>query len=59
MAWSTSSRQVIEQVKDATPNGFTDTGSNWTKKDALPAGYTDNGNNWVSTTTKVAREVPA
>jgi len=59
MAWSTSSRQVIEQVKDATPNGFTDTGSNWTKKDALPAGYTDNGTNWVSTTAKVAREVPA
>jgi hypothetical protein len=59
MAWSTSSRQVTEQVKDAAPSGFTDTGTNWTKKDVLPAGYTDNGTNWVSTTAKVAREVPA
>jgi len=59
MAWSTSSRQVTERVKDATPNGFTDTGSNWTKKDTLPAGYTDNGTKWVSMTAKVAREVSA
>ena len=59
MAWSTSSRQVTEQVKDTAPSGFTDTGTNWTKKDTTPAGYTDNGTNWVSTTAKVAREVPA
>jgi len=49
---------VTYQIKDATPNGYTDTGSIWSKKDALPAGYTDNGNNWVSTTAKVAEVVP-
>ena len=59
MAWSTSSQQVTYQIKDATPNGYTDTGSIWSKKDALPAGYTDNGSNWVSTTAKVAKVVPA
>ena len=58
MAWSTSSQQVTYQIKDATPNGYTDTGSIWSKKDALPAGYTDTGNNWVSTTAKVAEVVP-
>ncbi len=59
MAWSTSSRTVNVSVKDATPAGFTDTGSDWTKKGALPAGYTDNGTNWVSTTAKVPQVVPA
>ena len=59
MAWSTSSKQVTYQVKDATPTGFTDNGSIWSKKDELPAGYTDNGSNWLSTTPKIARVVPA
>ena len=58
MAWSTPTQQVTYQIKDSTPNGYTDTGSIWSKKDALPAGYTDNGSNWVSTTAKVAEVVP-
>lgn len=29
MAWSTSTQQVTFQIKDATPNGYTDNGSNW------------------------------
>jgi hypothetical protein len=34
-------------VKDTTPAGFTDTGTQWKKKDAAPAGYTDNGTQWI------------
>ena len=48
-----------DQVKDATPAGYTDTGSTWSKKDAMPTGYTDNGSAWVQTTAKVAKIVPA
>ena len=47
------------QVKDATPAGFTDTGSQWTKKDAAPAGFTDNGSEWISITGKESQVVPA
>lgn len=50
-------------VKDATPAGFTDNGSAWTKttqvRDSMPAGYTDNGTAWVKTVSKVAQVVPA
>jgi len=46
-------------VKDATPNGYTDTGTEWKKKDVAPTGYTDNGTQWVKTTAKIATEVPA
>ena len=33
-------------VKDATPTGYTDTGSEWKKRDAAPTGYTDTGSEW-------------
>jgi antitoxin (DNA-binding transcriptional repressor) of toxin-antitoxin stability system len=50
-------------VKDATPTGYTDTGTAWIKdievKDATPIGYTDNGTAWVKTVGKVAQVVPA
>ena len=49
-------------VKDQTPAGFTDTGSNWTKqtqvKDQTPSGYSDNGTTWVKVAAKVAKVVP-
>jgi hypothetical protein len=46
-------------IKDPTPSGFTDTGTEWKKKDATPMGYTDDGTQWVKTTAKIATEVPA
>lgn len=46
-------------VKDPTPSGYTDTGTEWSKKDAAPAGYTDNGTAWVKTVARVANVVPA
>ena len=46
-------------VRDATPAGYTDTGSNWTKRSAPPAGYLDDGTQWVKTVSKEARVVPA
>lgn len=46
-------------VKDATPSGYTDTGTEWSTKDAPPSGYTDNGTVWVTTTAKIAKVVPA
>jgi len=50
-------------VKDQTPAGFTDTGSNWAKqtqvKDQTPSGYSDNGTTWVKVAAKVAKVVPA
>jgi len=44
---------------NATPAGYTDTGSAWSKKDAAPAGYTDNGSTWIAVTAKEAKVVPA
>ncbi len=46
-------------VKDATPSGFTDTGTEWSKRNPAPTGYTDNGTEWVKVVPKVARVVPA
>jgi hypothetical protein len=46
-------------VKDPTPTGYTDTGSNWTMKNAPPAGYTDDGTQWVIDIAKIAQVVPA
>ncbi len=46
-------------VKDPTPAGYTDTGTEWSSKDAPPAGSTDNGTAWVTTTAKIPRVVPA
>ena len=48
-------------VKDATPTGWTDNGSAWTRqvKDTVPAGYTDNGATWVKTIPAQSRQVPA
>jgi hypothetical protein len=57
--WTTGQRSVNVQVKDATPGGFTDNGSQWIKKDPLPAGYADNGSEWIATAPKEARVVPA
>ena len=52
-----------EQVKDATPSGWTDNGSSWERtveeKDATPAGWSDNGSAWIRTTAKVEKVVPA
>jgi hypothetical protein len=50
-------------VKDATPTGYTDTGTAWVKtiqvKAPAPTGYTDTGTAWVKTVGKVAQVVPA
>lgn len=50
-------------VKDATPAGFTDNGTAWTRtvqvKDATPTGWADNGTAWFTTAAKVERTVPA
>jgi hypothetical protein len=46
-------------VKDPTPAGYTDTGTEWSIKDAAPAGYTDNGTAWVTTAAKIPKVVPA
>ena len=46
-------------AKDATPVGYTDTGTNWTKKNPGPDGYLDDGTQWVKTVAKEARVVPA
>ena len=50
-------------VKDATPTGYTDTGTAWIKaiqvKDTAPIGYADNGTAWVKTVGKIAQVVPA
>jgi hypothetical protein len=48
-------------VKDATPDGYADTGTAWTHqvKDPAPAGYVDDGTAWVKTVAKVATVVPA
>jgi len=48
-----------KSVKDATPTGYTDTGTEWSTKDATPTGYTDNGTVWVTTAAKIAKVVPA
>jgi len=52
-----------EQVKDATPSGWTDNGSSWERtveeKDPTPAGWSDNGSVWIRTTAKVEKVVPA
>lgn len=48
-----------QQVRDATPTGYTDTGTNWQKRDPAPEGYLDSGTQWVLTVPKVARVVPA
>ncbi len=53
------SRDVYGNIKDPTPAGWSDTGSNWSKKDDAPAGWSDNGSSYVQTADKVAREVPA
>lgn len=46
-------------MKDDTPAGFTDNGSEWTKKDAAPSGWSDDGTQYVHTVAKEARVVPA
>lgn len=48
-------------VKDATPDGYTDNGTAWTRqvKDTTPSGYTDNGTAWVITHPASSRQVPA
>ena len=55
----THSETRYNTVKDNTPAGYTDTGSQWSKKDAMPTGYLDNGSAWVKTVAKEARNVPA
>jgi hypothetical protein len=46
-------------VKDPTPAGYTDTGTEWSSKNTPPAGYTDTGAAWVTTTAKIPKVVPA
>ena len=55
----THSETRYQTVKDSTPSGFSDTGTEWKKKDAAPTGYIDNGTQWVKTAAKIATEVPA
>jgi len=45
-------------VKDPTPAGYTDTGTEWSSQNAPPAGYTDNGTAWVTTTAKIPKVDP-
>ena len=49
------------QVKDATPTGWTDNGTAWTRevKDTTPTGYADTGAAWVKTIAALTRQVPA
>lgn len=53
------SRDVYGNIKDATPAGWSDTGSNWSKKDDAPSGWSDDGSQWVQTADKIAQVVPA
>jgi hypothetical protein len=46
-------------VKDATPAGYVDTGTYWSKRNTAPSGYLDDGTQWVMTVAKVAKVVPA
>jgi hypothetical protein len=46
-------------VKDPMPEGYTDTGTEYTRRNPAPEGYLDDGTQWVLTVAKVAREVPA
>jgi hypothetical protein len=50
-------------VKDATPTGYSDTGTAWARevavKDALPTGYSDDGTAWVAVAAKITVQVPA
>lgn len=55
----TITRDVFGNIKDPTPAGWEDTGSNWRKKDDSPTGWSDDGSQWVQTTDKVAQVVPA
>lgn len=55
----TRTRDVYGNIKDATPVGWSDTGSNWSKKDDAPAGWSDDGSQWVQTAEKIAQVVPA
>lgn len=55
----TRTRDVYGNIKDATPVGWSDTGSNWSKKDDAPAGWSDDGSQWVQTADKIAQVVPA
>ena len=48
-----------QTAKDATPAGYTDSGSDWRKRNAAPEGYLDDGSQWVKTVPKEARVVPA
>jgi len=63
MDWSTTTRTVTYQVKNAPPAGWYDNGSKYAQdtqvKDSMPAGFTDNGSAWVRSAAKIAREVPA
>jgi hypothetical protein len=59
IAGGTHQETRYNTVKDSTPAGFTDTGTEWKKKDAAPTGYSDDGTQWVKTTAKIATEVPA
>lgn len=46
-------------VKDATPTGYADNGTEWIRKAPAPAGYLDNGTSWERTVPLEARVVPA
>jgi hypothetical protein len=48
-----------QQVKDATPAGYSDTGSGWSRKNMAPQGWLDDGTQWVRTVAKEAQVVPA
>ena len=50
---------VMGDIKDDTPAGWEDTGSNWRKKDDTPSGWMDDGSQWVQTTAKIEKVVPA
>lgn len=48
-------------VKDSTPVGFIDNGTEWQRsiqvKDQTPTGFTDNGTEWINSVAKVAQVV--
>lgn len=49
---------AYRDVRDDTPAGWTDNGSEWVKRNPIPSGWTDNGTEWVKTVPKVEKTVP-
>jgi tripartite-type tricarboxylate transporter receptor subunit TctC len=51
--------ELMEQIKNNPPAGYTDNGTQWVTTNPAPAGYIDNGSQYVATTNKEAKVIPA